>query len=226
MWRLRFARRNFEPHEAFERPVKSARYKTLFMGDSTAVGIGASRPELSVTGRFAARFPKMDITNNGVSGYKLEDLDNIMPENQSYDLLVLQIGANDILRFTRLSKAKHHLSNILKKAKTCSSQVVIIHSGNIGAGPLFPWPLKLIYDWRTRRFCRLYKRQAEQDGVVYVDIYRDLKSALAVERQQSTYGVDLFHPGDLGYKYWFKNIIKAINSTGFKLPDKLDEAKA
>lgn len=216
--RIRLARRNLNLIKPYERINKSGRYQALFMGDSTAVGLGATHPSRTVAGRFGQMFPNMSITNLGTSGLKLAGLESKLPLDATYDLILLQIGANDILRFTSAKQAASKLDNILGLIRGSSHQVAIIHSGNIGAGPLWPWPIKLIYDYRTRVFRRFYQSITAKHGVVYVDIYLSLPRALAREQGRSTYGQDLFHPGDLGYELWFKAILQAIKKAGFKLP--------
>ncbi len=160
---------NIHPFQKFN---ASAKYKVLFAGDSTAVGIGASDNTLSTAGWFSRENPKAHIENYSQNGLRLKGLIEILShlEDKRYDLAILQIGANDIINFTNLKKVDEQERTVLDMTKKIAKKVIILHSGDIGKAPLFNWPFTWIYTWRSLKVRDIYKKN-QDDQVKYVDIY-------------------------------------------------------
>ena len=68
--------------------------KVLFVGDSTGVGVGATRPGDSVAGRLGAAYPEWNIENRSVSGRKTAEILPTLRDlaNEQYDTIVIQVG--------------------------------------------------------------------------------------------------------------------------------------
>ena len=67
----------------------------LVVGDSTAVGTGASDNRESVAGRIGVNYPRVQVINEAVVGARVADLEeqlNTAPD-RAYDALLIQIGA-------------------------------------------------------------------------------------------------------------------------------------
>jgi lysophospholipase L1-like esterase len=90
----------------YEQHPENPTQNFLVAGDSTAAGVGSVDNKLSTAGRLGAQFPDAEITNLGVSGDRLQDLLKTLKNlsNQRFDLILLQIGANDITHFTPYKK--------------------------------------------------------------------------------------------------------------------------
>src|SRR5205085_12037458 len=110
----------------FERVIPGASYQILFLGDSTAVGTGAVDRHRSTAGYFANDFPQASITNISQNGLRLAGLIKVsasawdhqrLSPSVKYSLIVLQIGANDIIHFTKLSRVKRDLAILLDTAR-------------------------------------------------------------------------------------------------------------
>ena len=86
----------------FIRNNPAVRLRMLFIGDSTAVGTGARSNTQSVAGYFGHDYPAAQIDNNSYNGRKLHQMACQFPTKTKfqYDLVVAQIGANDIMQFT------------------------------------------------------------------------------------------------------------------------------
>ena len=59
---------------AYEQHPENPALSILVVGDSSAIGVGASAPGESVAGRLGEYFPTATIQNRGISGQRLADL--------------------------------------------------------------------------------------------------------------------------------------------------------
>lgn len=182
----------------------------LFLGDSTALGTGSTDPRTSVAGWFGQAFPNASITNISANGKTLdrvaEDMSDLIGH---YDLLIIQAGGNDIIRFRPLGDIKRDLTVITQKARQLSDKVVLLHSGDVGLAPIFIYPFKWIYSWRTRQVRELFLAQ-EQDKVHYVDLLKVNQDRLMARERGTYYAPDGLHLSGTGYKYWFDCIMQEI----------------
>ena len=199
---------------AFERPGGGSP-RILVAGDSTAVGTGAS-PDGSVAGRFGSEFPRASIRNVSTNGWKTADLLAAFPEGGSFDLIVLQIGANDIIRGTPEQAFEASLGALFAKAKASSPNVVALHSGNIGLAPMFRWPASSILAARTRKYREAYMRIAAEHGVVYVDLYDEREDDVMSKDIAKYYAADLLHLTNNGYGVWYGEIRETMDAAGMR----------
>ena len=204
---------------SFQRMNPKAVIKILFLGDSTAVGTGAADPRDSVAGRFGRDFLDAHIVNLGKNGNKIKDLAReFNPEDyQGFNLIVIQAGGNDILRFTPLKYLEKDLRTILDKTKRVNRQVVILHSGNIGLAPFFPRPFGWVWSYRTLLVRELYTRIAKESGAVYVDLYAERKDDPFLKDVKRFYAPDLLHASGEGYGIWYNKIKETMERAGINL---------
>lgn len=181
----------------------------LIAGDSTAVGIGADSPNQSIAGRIHHDFPRSSITNLGQSGLTAAALSTklkaISPD-QPYDLVVLQIGGNDIVAGTKLPQLAADLSQALAHANRLSSRVILMTSGNVGAAPIFPHPLRPLYHRRTLKARQMFMEQATQHHVHYVDLYYPPAEDPFLKDIPKFFAPDYFHPSGDGYGLWYQKL--------------------
>jgi len=197
---------------SFERIDPSAELKILILGDSTAVGTGAMSPSDSVAGRFGRDFPDAHIVNLGKNGNRVKNLvEEFNPEDyQNFKLVLIQVGGNDILRFTLFSQLEKDLDILLKKSKHASNNVVVLHSGNIGLAPFFPRFLGWIWSYRTRQVRDLYVRLAKENNSVYVDLYTEKKDDPFLRDVKRFYAQDFLHASGDGYQIWYNKIRESL----------------
>ncbi len=195
----------------FERMNAQAKYKILFAGDSTGVGTGSHDNWHTVAGYFGSDFPSAEIINNSYNGRKLHQLLEDLPDHPQhrFDLMVIQIGANDILKFTPMSHVARDIPLLLAKAKFLAAHVVILHSGDIGQAPAFIWPFNFILTKRTLALRRIYQQACDQAGAMYIDLYARLHDDPLVH-DAAFYATDSFHPSAVGYERWYQEIRRAL----------------
>ena len=194
---------------AYTRHVEDPTFTILFVGDSTAVGVGASTPEKSIAGLVANRYPAAEIVNNGVSGAKAVDvLEHIKQIDASYDLIMIHAGGNDVVRFTSLHDFRNSIRTILELAKQKAPQVLLTSTGNVGTVPLFPAPTRWIFDRRSRSIRDILIEEVARAGatVRYTDLFRERPQDPFAEDPKTYYAKDQFHPSDAGYADWFSFI--------------------
>ena len=197
----------------FARNEPPAARKILVLGDSTAFGTGAAHPENSTAGRLAARYPDAAVVNLAVNGLRIAgllDLLKTIHEKTPYDLILIQIGANDIIRLTPLREIETGINEVLARTALLGQKVIILHSGDVGEAPLFPWYFRGWLSRRSRAVREIYIRAAPAHGAEYVDL---IDSPVAHQLRENTkiyYANDLLHLTDEGYGLWFEEIQKHL----------------
>lgn len=223
--------------QKFERILPDAKQTIMVMGDSTAYGTGATNPAESVAGRLGTAYPQSTIINHGKNGQKIHELSinflsnfatNTASSGEKYsrstnpshvNILVIQIGANDIIRFTSPDSLRIDLLQLLNNAKIKADKVVILHSGNIGTAPFFPRYLGWIWTMRTRQIRELYIREiasvnngidARGATITYIDLFQNSDDDIYATDPKKYYAADGLHLTGEGYKIWFERIQAAI----------------
>ena len=190
---------------AFQKIDPKAKQRILVLGDSTAVGTGASNNIYSTTGRLSSKYPEAEVINISENGLKLAGLnEKIKNLTEHYDIIVIQIGANDIIRLTDLETIDIELDKLLTKTKTLSDKVVILHSGNIGESKFFPWYVAPILSYRSKEVREIYIRRTSMHDATYVNL-------IDLHIDGKYYASDKLHLNDEGYGVWFDEIVKKIN---------------
>jgi lysophospholipase L1-like esterase len=181
----------------------------LIVGDSTAYGIGAYMPEESTAGR-VSRALDLGAENNARSGALTREvyLQLKRAREPQYELILIQVGANDVMKFTSLDAAAHEMDSILTLATSLSERVVLLTAGDIGAAPLWPWLLGDIYTRRTELLREKFMSLAEVHGTVYVDLYT-LPDPFSSDIARY-YTPDTIHPSSEGYAVWARYIEEAV----------------
>ena len=198
----------------FERIIPDAPMRILVVGDSSAFGTGATEPIYSTAGYLGEKYKEAEVINISENGLKLEGLLHKLDDRElaEFDIAVAQIGANDIIQLTNLENAKDSLRLILETLSGSADKVVILHSANLGAAPIFPKYIGFIFTKRSSNFREIYKTEvAEFENVSYVDLFIDDKDRLDELNLPKYYARDGLHLSDEGYFYWYEKIQMAID---------------
>jgi len=104
---------------AYEQHPAAPSARILVIGDSTAVGTGATTPQDSTAGLLGRDYPAAEIINRGVNGSRVADLTTRFAEftNDEFDVVLVQIGGNDIVRFTDYAALEQNLHTVLAEAQ-------------------------------------------------------------------------------------------------------------
>ena len=203
----------------YTQKLEKPRLSVLFLGDSTAVGTGAAQPSQSTAGYFGRDFPDAEIDNVSRNGKKIHELLIELKDAtfKQYDLVVIQIGGNDIMRLTPLKNVQEDLVGVLQYVSRFGRHVVILHSGNVGIAPIFYWPFDVILAERSKSVRAIYRKCANESGVVYVDLFSERNNDLFLKDIKRYYSGDLLHPSAEGYRFWYQRIRESLNDAGIDL---------
>lgn len=199
--------------KAFEQFQDEPVHLIMVLGDSTAVGVGARDPRDSIAGRIGERYPKSTIVNRGRNGMKIRELlqdIQTVPEDQTISLMLLQIGGNDILRFTNLDDVQRDLRQVLQEATNRSDNVIVMTSGNVGAAPAFAPVTSRIYQLRTRQVRHIFLDETEAADVTYIDLYLPRSEDPFVADPEQFHSQDGLHPNSAGYGLWFEKVLPVL----------------
>lgn len=194
---------------AFERRAPDADRHLLVVGDSTAVGTGATSPRDSVAGRLAARFPGLAVVNMARDGARMVDVVGQLeaaPE-RSYDAVLIQAGGNDILGFTPLKRLRRDAVGAMERARRRASCVVMMSTGDVGTAPAFPAPVGWLLSARTQAVRNVLITAAGETGIGYVDLYRPPAEDPFLRDPGRYYARDGLHPSAAGYDLWLEQLL-------------------
>lgn len=198
--------------EPYRQQPDESDFRVLVLGDSTAVGVGADRPEDSVAGRLGVDILEARIDNLSKSGLRsaglLKQLDEVDGE---YDLIVVHIGANDVLRMENLEETKANIDAIVDWAQARSVTVAWFSSGDIGESRLLPWYARSLMSRRSLQLRDYGVELAKQrEGLVYVDLYYQEPGV----EQAEFYARDNLHLSSTGYRLWYEQLRATLIETG------------
>lgn len=182
----------------------------LVLGDSTGYGTGAGVGKYSIVGLIGTDYPEYSITNNSKNGRTIgEALLEIkkLPTEPKHELLLLQIGGNDILQKRDVDVVRRELTQLYIEAKKRSTHVVMISSGNVGTAAAFTGTKKAgEYERLSRQFRQMFIEVVAESGVMYVDLFEEPEADVFLAEPKKYLAIDGLHPSKEGYAYWYKTL--------------------
>lgn len=192
----------------FENLSSDQSVSLLVLGDSTAVGVGASEPEDTVAGRYAESVGATYVENQAVSGAKTNDLFEQISQArlESYDYILIQIGANDIIRFRSAEEAGGILREVLRKLPP-HQNLKLLSAGNVGATEFFPWFLNPLYTKLNLKYHEVFASVVAEAGGVYVNLYQPPEDDPFTQNSDKYLAPDGLHLSSDGYALWAEKVI-------------------
>jgi lysophospholipase L1-like esterase len=193
--------------QRFERRLAVTGRAVLILGDSTGVGVGASRPEESIAGLLAADFPDAHVVNISESGARVCDaveqakkLDGL---ERRFDVAVLHLGGNDVVRNTPLPALAEACEALLAELPRLAQRTVWLGPPNIGLAPLFPLPYAWVLAARSKAVAALIAQSAARHGVAFVDFSAREHAERFARKRRQHFATDGFHPNSSSYSYGY-----------------------
>lgn len=213
-YRVQISRKLVEKNQKFVLKAEDMTKTMLVLGDSTAAGVGADTPYRSTPGLIAESYSFTHVDNNSVSGAQAKDLADQISKSprDKYDLILVQIGANDIVRFHKAKDISNILKPDLEKLTKMSNKVVFITSGNLGGAPLIPFFMKSYYTNLNLEYHKEFENLSSEIGVIYVSTYTDPSIDPFILNPKQYFAQDNFHPSGDGYYIWFEKIKNILDS--------------
>ncbi|MEP7206735.1 MAG: SGNH/GDSL hydrolase family protein [Casimicrobiaceae bacterium] len=187
----------------FQRELPDCRARVLVVGDSTGVGTGALCAEDSIAGLLAREYPDVAITNRARNGAKAADalrqLEHL-PAVARFDVVLVHVGGNDILRATPLPQLESDITATLRAARTRAATVIFMGAPDIGQCPVFFPPFSWLLTMRSRCSRDMFLRIACEEGVTYIDLFRERGAALFAGNPRRYFADDRLHPTTESYR--------------------------
>ena len=189
-----------------DKPLKTPqatakRPKIVAFGDSLTAGFGLTEREsypYLLQEKLNADGYNYEVVNAGVSGDTsmggLERIDWVLDED-GVEILVLELGANDLLRGAPVGRMKSNLDKIIRKAKERKVAVLL-------CGMLAPPTMGLEYQ---REYSNAFPDLAHEHQIAYLPFLLD-NVALRRELNQA----DGIHPNAEGTKIMMANIYEKL----------------
>ena len=185
-----------------------------FLGDSTGYGTGASRAKYSVAGRLGADYPDYSISNRSVNGRTISELlTDTKDFSGQYDLIVLQIGGNDILQKRDTDVVLSDLNSLIQRLLPYTKEIVMLTSGNVGTAVAFKGAEAKEYDRLTRAYrSRVVGLADSTPRFTYIDLFDEPEDDLFAQDPDKYTSIDKLHPSNEGYEYWYQKAKSAFDS--------------
>ena len=181
--------------------VLSGRPKIIAFGDSLTAGFGLAEKEsypYLLQEKLNADGYKYEVVNAGVSGDTslggLERIDWVL-EMENVEILILELGANDLLRGVPVAQMKKNLDNIIRKAKAKNVKVML-------CGMLAPPSVGAQYQ---REYTNAFPDLASEHKVEFLPFILE-KIALDKKLNQA----DGIHPNAEGAEIMTENVYKSL----------------
>lgn len=193
--------------------------KILILGDSTAVGTGASRPEDTIGGRLARDYPDSQIINVAVNGSRITDLPRQVAglTYTQFDLVIISAGGNDVWHFTRLKKIRKALEHVLPTLSSMSnSRVIFLVYNNIGSVPLFPSMVQWFLDRRSLHVQKVIHEETAIHKIPIIDLFANDPSNPFLKNPEGLFSRDGIHPSSRGYEMWYNRMWREMTNRGYR----------
>ena len=175
--------------------------KNIAFGDSLTAGFGLAEPEsypYLLQQRLKAEGYNYEVINAGVSGDTslggVERADWVLGQ-ENVEILILELGANDLLRAMPVAKMKSNLDLIIRKAKARNVKVLL-------CGMLAPPTMGSDY---SRDYVNAFPDLADEHKVAFLPF---LLESVATKRELNQ--SDGIHPNAEGTRIMTENIYSAL----------------
>jgi lysophospholipase L1-like esterase len=195
----------------YEQDIPGADMRILIAGDSTAVGVGAYTPKETIAGRLSIDFPDTDIENIAVSGAKVVDVVGQFDAAEGrYAMILVQVGANDIIYFSDESEIQTHVWDMMRKAYEHSGTIVVLAPFDVSIVPLLPRLLSPVFATRSSDILETMREVVEDTGGIFIDLYKSEEEKQFAAHTDTFFSADSFHPSSDGYALAYARIKKEL----------------
>jgi lysophospholipase L1-like esterase len=207
-WRIRQSIELARQSEPFQVSPNGASASLLVVGDSTAVGTGASSPAESVAGLIARNHPHLKIVNRAADGARYADIARQIEDaaGQHFDAIVVLGGGNDVIRLTAYAPLEQSIARVAALARAQAGLVVLMPSGNVGSAPFFFPPWSWLMTQRSLALHRMVREVAADKGALYVNLFKEKENDPFAQRPDELNARDGLHPSDAGYRLWYAEL--------------------
>ena len=194
--------------------------KILVLGDSTAVGTGASKPEDTIAGRLAHDFPDAQVVNLSQNGGLIRDvrkqIDMVL--DQKFDLIIISAGGNDVWHHSSLKGMRTDLTYILQTSKKlCNHRVIFLMYSIIASAPLFPAPIRFFLTRRSVKVQEVIHEIARSENIPTIELFTTDTENPFIQKPEELFASDGIHPSSRGYQVWYHRMWLEMTKNGFRV---------
>jgi lysophospholipase L1-like esterase len=187
--------------------------KVVWLGDSTAVGEGASSAAGAVPSQVQDGLGRPDaaLTVLAVSGARAVDvLVHQVPRVAAAhpDLVLISVGANDTIHFTGAGDFRRAYETLVRSLPA-GVPVVLLGVPDMGSIARFAQPLRAIAGRRGRHLDAVVRQVAADTGAIHVDLAGATGPAFRRDPRRY-FSADDFHPSDAGYGLWADAVLTVL----------------
>lgn len=184
----------------------------VWLGDSTAAGVGASEADLALPRRVARALGRpVDVTSLAVSGARVADVvaDQLPAVAElDPDVALVSIGANDVVHLTSTGRFRSTYEELVA-AMPDGVLLVLLGVPDMGAPPRMAQPLRALTGARGRQLEVVSQSVAAEAGAVYVDIAAATGPTMRSDTGRY-FAADRYHPSDHGYGLWADAVLDEL----------------
>ena len=188
--------------------------RMLLVGDSTAVGTGASSPQASLAGLLAGDYPGLFIENRARDGARFDGVVEQLEGGGQFDFVLIMAGGNDVMRFRDADATRADIQRAADLALKLAPRVAFLPAGNVGNAPFFFPPVSWLMTKRARTLHDDVRSVAAATGALYVNLYKLAEKDPFAQRPDLN-AADGLHPSDAGYRIWRDELLA---QTGWDKP--------
>ena len=180
----------------------------LVLGDSLAVGVGATQRDHSVPGRVAGTHRGVTVHNFARTGARIAELSHQLraAPRPHYEVVIAAAGANDVLRGTSFAALVRDLETFLAEAVDRASLVVMMNGANVGGAPVFPWCVRGILTARSRRIRDATALACAQTGASFIDFFAEPDGDPFTRDPARYFAADGLHPSSESYRVCWERV--------------------
>lgn len=201
------------PTRPYQYRAVRARKRVLIVGDSTGVGVGADRPTDSIGGLLTAAYGDAELVNLAVGGACIGDvaaqLRRLGPQPPRFDLVLLHVGGNDIMRNAKLPVIAQTAEPLMLRLRHLAPRVVWLGPGDLGLAPLFRPPFSWWLSRRTEAAAEMFRCVALRHDVEYVGFHAPPHRHLVAGERTRYFASDGLHPSSHAYRYAYGCLMRS-----------------
>ncbi len=206
-WRLNSTAQLVRQSEPFQAQPPGATATLLVVGDSTAVGTGASTPANSLPGLLAQGQPNLRVVNRAADGARWRDfVRQLEASPERFDRVLVLGGGNDVIRLTGEDDLRRDVRRAAELARERGAEVILMPPGNVGNAPFFFPPMSWWMTQRSQALHQAVREAAAATGARYVNLYMDRGADPFAQRPRELHAPDGLHPSDEGYRLWLAEL--------------------
>ena len=120
-----------------------------------------------------------------------------------FDVAVLHVGGNDIVRATAAEKMAEDCERLMRELGRLAHRTVWLGPPNLGLAPLFPPPYSWLMAARSRAASAVFAQSAARHGVSFVDFSAPAHAVHFKRGRRRHFASDGFHPNSSSYRYGY-----------------------